>query len=85
MPHGFLQQRREVELSQLLILPSVPLPTDLGCSLEEDQASGSQSQGGPIFSELLTSREEEEGGSAAAAGEAESSVSVATPPQPWTT
>lgn len=85
MPHGFLQQRREVELSQLLTLPSVHLPTDLGCSPEEDQASGSLAQGGPIFSELLTSREEEEGGSAAAAGEAESSVSVAMPPQPWTT
>ncbi|XP_009328252.1 PREDICTED: myosin light chain kinase, smooth muscle-like [Pygoscelis adeliae] len=58
---------------------------DPGCSLEEDQASGSLPQRGPSFSELLTDREEkEEGGSAVAAGEAESSVSVTVPPQPWT-
>lgn len=86
VPHVFLQQRRKVKLSQLLTIPSVHLPVDLGCSLEEDQASGSLPQQGPSFSELLTDREEkEEGGSAVAAGEAESSVSVTVTPQPWTT
>ncbi|XP_075379025.1 myosin light chain kinase, smooth muscle-like [Mycteria americana] len=54
---------------------------DLGCSPEEDQASGSLPQGSS-FLELLTDREEEEGGSAVATGEAESSVSLAAPPQP---
>lgn len=86
LPDVFLQQRREVELSQLLTVPPVHLPTDPGCSPEEDQASGSLPQRGPSFSELLKDREEEEeGGSAAAAGEAESSVSVVIAPQPWTT
>ncbi|XP_075027300.1 myosin light chain kinase, smooth muscle-like isoform X1 [Calonectris borealis] len=58
---------------------------DLGSSPEEDQASGSPPRRGPSFSELLTDQEEEEGGSTVATGEAESSVSVAVPPQPWTT
>ena len=85
VPHMFLQQRREVELSQLLIVPSIHLPADLGCGTEEDQASMSLPRRGPSFLELLTDQEEEEGGSTAATEEAESSVSVAVPPQPWTT
>ncbi|XP_063210817.1 myosin light chain kinase, smooth muscle-like isoform X1 [Chroicocephalus ridibundus] len=55
---------------------------DLGCSPEENQASGSLLQRGPSFSELPASQEEEEGGSA---GEAEGSVSVAMSPQPRAT
>ncbi|XP_032854628.2 myosin light chain kinase, smooth muscle-like isoform X2 [Tyto alba] len=58
---------------------------DLGCSLEEDKASGSLPWQGPGLSELLMDQEEEEGGNTVASGEGESSVSVATPPQPWTT
>ncbi|XP_074783083.1 myosin light chain kinase, smooth muscle-like [Athene noctua] len=54
----------------------------LGCSLEEDQASGSLTRRGPSFSELLTDQEEEEGGSTVASGKAETSVSMAVPPQP---
>ncbi|XP_065555189.1 myosin light chain kinase, smooth muscle-like [Lathamus discolor] len=53
---------------------------DLGCSPEEDQTSGSQLQRGSSVSELLPDKKEEDG-SAAATGEAESSVSVAMPPQ----
>ncbi|XP_074418165.1 myosin light chain kinase, smooth muscle-like isoform X1 [Larus michahellis] len=55
---------------------------DLGCSPEENQASGSLLQRGPSFSELPASQEEEEGGSA---GEAEGSGSVAMSPQPRAT
>ncbi|XP_074705554.1 myosin light chain kinase, smooth muscle-like [Strix aluco] len=40
----------------------------LGCSLEEDQASGSLPRRGPSFSELLTDQEEEEGGSTVTSG-----------------
>uniref|UniRef100_A0A8C8B2N9 Protein kinase domain-containing protein n=1 Tax=Otus sunia TaxID=257818 RepID=A0A8C8B2N9_9STRI len=71
-----------VELGQLLTVLSVHLPADMGCSLEEDQASGSLSRQGPSFSELLTDQEEEEGGSTVASGKAETRVSVAVLPQP---
>lgn len=78
--HMSLQQRREVELDHLLTVPSVALPADLGCGLE-DQTSGSLPQRGHSSSELVA-QEEEEDGSSVAAGEAEMSSSVAVPPQP---
>ncbi|KAM9520966.1 myosin light chain kinase, smooth muscle-like isoform 2-T3 [Guaruba guarouba] len=53
---------------------------DLGCS-PEDQTSGSQLRRGSSVSELLRDKKEEEDVSTAATGDAESSVSVAMPPQ----